>query len=77
MVSTHDDRVTSAVDRTLALRHGVLSTEAHGTGRALVPIDSAGRLLLPQAALDLFPDGRAAVEVVDGEVRLRPPGEGA
>ena len=75
VVSTHDDRVTSAVDRTLALRHGVLSTEAHGTGRALVPIDSAGRLQLPPDALALFPELRAELVTEDGEVRLRPPGE--
>ena len=77
VISTHDDRAMRAVDRTLALRHGVLATEASGSGRALAAIDSAGRLQLPPMALDLFPDGRAAVEVVDGEVRLRPPVEGS
>ena len=77
VIATHDDRAMRAADRTLALRHGVLATEATGSGRALAAIDSAGRLQLPQAALDLFPDGRAAVAVVDGEVRLRPPGEDA
>jgi putative ABC transport system ATP-binding protein len=64
-----------AADRTLALRHGVLATESAGIGRALAAIDSSGRLQLPPTALDLFPDGRAAVEIVDGEVRLRPPGD--
>ncbi len=77
VISTHDDRAMRVADRTLALRHGVLATESEGSGRALAAIDSAGRLQLPPTALDLFPDGRAAVEVVDGEVRLRPPGEDA
>jgi putative ABC transport system ATP-binding protein len=75
IISTHDDRAMRAADRTLALRHGVLATESAGSGRSLAAIDSAGRLQLPPTALALFPDGRAAVEVVDGEVRLRPPGE--
>jgi putative ABC transport system ATP-binding protein len=73
VVSTHDDRVTATVDRTLALRHGVLSSEAHRQGRSLVPIDSAGRLQLPPAALELFPDSRVELVLDDGEVRLRPP----
>jgi len=77
VISTHDDRAMRAADRILALRHGVLATESAGSGRALAAIDSAGRLQLPPTALDLFPDGRASVEVVDGEVRLRPPGEDA
>jgi putative ABC transport system ATP-binding protein len=73
VVSTHDDRVMASVDRTLALRHGVLSSEAHREGRSLVPIDSAGRLQLPPAALDLFPGSRVELVIDDGEVRLRPP----
>ncbi|MFN8169578.1 MAG: ATP-binding cassette domain-containing protein [Candidatus Nanopelagicales bacterium] len=77
VVSTHDDRVVRVVDRTLALRHGVLSTESVGSGDALAPIDSAGRLQLPPAALGLFPDGRARVVVEGDGVRLLPPGEGA
>jgi len=76
VVSTHDDRVVRAVDRTLALRHGVLSTESTRAGDALAPIDSAGRLQLPPAALALFPDGRARIEVDGDGVRLRPPEAG-
>jgi len=75
VVSTHDDRAMRAADRTLALRHGVLATESAGQGRALAAIDAAGRVQLPPAALELFPDGRAVVEVGDGEVRLRVPEE--
>lgn len=76
VVSTHDDRVMSAVDRTLALRHGVLSSEAHREGRTLVPIDSAGRIQLPPSALGLFPDSRIELVIDEGEVRLRPPDPG-
>jgi putative ABC transport system ATP-binding protein len=77
VVSTHDDRVVRAADRTLALRHGVLSTESGRSGDALAPIDSAGRLQLPRAALELFPDGRARVVVEHDGVRLLPPDGGA
>lgn len=80
VISTHDDRAMRAVDRTLALRHGVLSSERSQSGVSLAAIDSAGRLQLPASALALFPDGRAVLEVGDAEVRLRPPhdtGEGS
>uniref|UniRef100_UPI0030EF2546 ATP-binding cassette domain-containing protein n=1 Tax=Aquipuribacter hungaricus TaxID=545624 RepID=UPI0030EF2546 len=73
VVSTHDARVTAAVDRVLLLRHGVLSTDARQGGGAETVLDSTGRLQLPPDALALFPDGRAVVVVADGEVRLRPP----
>jgi putative ABC transport system ATP-binding protein len=76
VVSTHDDRVVRAADRTLALRHGVLATESMRAGDALAPIDSAGRLQLPPSALGLFPGGRARVVIEDDGVRLLPP-EGA
>ena len=58
----------------LALRHGVLSVE-HSEGRALVPIDSAGRLQLPPSALGLFPDDRAELVVEDDRVVLRRPSD--
>ena len=74
VVSTHDDRVVRAADRTLALRHGVLSTESTRAGDALAPIDSAGRLQLPSTALGLFPDGLVRVVVDADGVRLLPPG---
>ncbi len=79
IVSTHDDRLARAVDRVLALRHGVLSSERHEGGARLAAIDSTGRVALPPEAQVLFPDGRAELEVVDGSVVLRPPraaGEG-
>jgi putative ABC transport system ATP-binding protein len=72
VVASHDDRVVRRSDRVLALRHGVLSSE-HSDGRALVPIDSAGRLQLPPDALALL-DGDRAELVVDGDqVVLRRP----
>jgi len=72
IVASHDDRVAPMTDRVLALRHGVLSAE-HREGRALVPIDSAGRLQLPPSALLLFPDDRAELVVEDDRVVLRRP----
>ena len=77
VVSSHDHRVVSRADRVLRLRHGVLSSEQAGAGATTAVIDSTGRLQLPAEALDLFPDGRAAVHLVDGEVVLRPPRETA
>lgn len=74
VLASHDDRVVPSTDRVLALRHGVLSAE-HREGRALVPIDSAGRLQLPPAALTLFPDARAELVVEDDRVVLRRPAD--
>ena len=74
VVASHDDRVVPMTDRVLALRHGVLSAE-HREGRALVPIDSAGRLQLPPSALLLFPDDRAELVVEDDRVVLRRPAD--
>jgi putative ABC transport system ATP-binding protein len=74
VVASHDDRVVSVTDRVLALRHGVLSAE-HSEGRALVPIDSAGRLQLPPAALRLFPGDRVELVLEDDHVVLRRPAD--
>ena len=76
VVSSHDDRVVSRADRVLRLRHGVLSSEQAGSGATTAVIDSTGRLQLPPEALEMFPGGRAAVHLGDGEVVLRPPAEG-
>ena len=76
VVSSHDDRVVSRADRVLRLRHGVLSSEQEGSGAMTSVIDSTGRLQLPPEALEMFPGGRAAVHLGDGEVVLRPPAEG-
>jgi putative ABC transport system ATP-binding protein len=74
VVASHDERVAPMTDRVLALRHGVLSAE-HREGRALVPIDSAGRLQLPPSALLLFPDDRAELVLEDDRVVLRRPAD--
>jgi ABC-type lipoprotein export system ATPase subunit len=75
VVSSHDDRVVSRADRVLRLRHGVLSSEQAGSGATTAVIDSTGRLQLPPEALEIFPGGRAALHLGDGEVVLRPPTE--
>ena len=70
--ATHDPRAVAAADRVLHLRSGVLSSEREAGRTPTAPIDASGRVQLPPQALALFPDGRAEVVVVDGEVRLRP-----
>jgi putative ABC transport system ATP-binding protein len=72
VVSTHDPLVVRKADRTLHLRHGALEAESHEM-RTLSVIDAFGRLQLPPDALELFPQKRAVVEIVDGEVRITPP----
>ena len=78
VISSHDDRVTHRADRLLHLRHGVLSSETTSTRRsAAAVIDATGRLQLPPAVLDLFPDRRVVVEAEGDQVRLRRPEEDA
>lgn len=72
VVTTHDARLVAGADRVLLLRHGVLSTDRAAGGGDRAVIDSAGRLQLPQAALDLLSGGRAVVSVHDDHVRLDP-----
>lgn len=72
VLSTHDPGVVEAADRTYFLRHGALESETAERG-ALSVIDGAGRIQLPSTALELFPAGRAIVEVVDGAVTITPP----
>jgi len=71
--STHDPRAVRAAHRVLHMRHGVLSTERAAGGATTAPIDASGRLQLPPEALALFPEDRAVVELVDGQVRLSRP----
>jgi putative ABC transport system ATP-binding protein len=74
--ASHDVRAVDQADRVLHLRHGVLSTEQTAGGMTTAAIDSTGRVQLPLEALLLFDSDRAVVDVVDGEVRLRPYGHG-
>ncbi|MCE0538632.1 ATP-binding cassette domain-containing protein [Kineosporia rhizophila] len=78
VVSSHDPRALRRLSRVLHLRHGVLSAERSGaellrTREADAVIDSAGRLQLPPEALKLFPERRARVQIVEGQVVLRVP----
>lgn len=79
VLSTHDSRVISTVDRVLALRHGALEFETYrdhhigGQGDALTVIDSSGRIQLPPDSLDLFPRRRARLKRRDDGVWIEPP----
>ncbi len=72
VVATHDAAAVSVATRVYHLRHGALETESTD-GRGLAVIDGAGRVQLPPAAMKLFPDRRAVIEVEDGHVRMSPP----
>ncbi len=72
VLATHDARAVAVADRELHLRHGVLSSDQHGSGPAGAAIDSTGRVQLPPAALALFPNGRTLIDVTDSEVHMRP-----
>ena len=73
VVATHDPDVVAASDRVVALRHGVVSSERHGTSDARATIDPTGRVQLPPEALALFPDRRATLRLEDGRVVLEAP----
>jgi putative ABC transport system ATP-binding protein len=72
VLSTHDPDVVEAADRTYFLRHGALESVT-AERIAMSVIDGAGRIQLPPSALELFPDGRAIVETVEGAVMIKPP----
>jgi putative ABC transport system ATP-binding protein len=72
VVATHDPRVVGVVDHVVAIDHGTVSGFGVGT-EEVAAVDGQGRVRLPAAALGLFPDGRAAVEVGDDHVTLRRP----
>ena len=77
VLSTHDPRAVRAAGRAVLLRHGVLSSEQQSGSLATAVIDSTGRLQLPPAVLDLFPDGRALVRrTPQGTVELLPSPDG-
>jgi hypothetical protein len=56
----------------VAIEHGTVSGFGVGVDE-LAAVDGQGRVRLPAAALGLFPDGRAVVEIGDDHVVLRRP----
>ena len=72
VVSTHDPDLVAAADRTLQLRHGAVEAETW-EAKLLSVIDASGRIQLPPAALALFPDRRAELDIQEGSVRITPP----
>ncbi|MDX1620412.1 MAG: ATP-binding cassette domain-containing protein [Nitriliruptorales bacterium] len=72
VLATHDPQVVDAADHVLELRHGAVLSERSGADVYSV-IDEAGRVQLPEEALDWFPDRRAVLHLEDGEIRMSPP----
>lgn len=72
IVSTHDAEVVRAADQTIYLRHGAMEAEAKGM-EALSVIDDIGRIQLPPAALRLFPERRAVIDIGEDEIRIKKP----
>ena len=72
VVATHDPAVVEAAGRTYHLRHGSIEAEST-TERPLSVIDADGRVQLPPAWRDLFPDRRADIVVEGDGMRIVPP----
>jgi putative ABC transport system ATP-binding protein len=72
VVATHDPAVVDAAGRTYHLRHGSIEAEST-TDRPLSVIDANGRVQLPPAWRELFPDRRAEIVVEDDGMRIVPP----
>jgi ABC-type lipoprotein export system ATPase subunit len=73
VIASHDPAVLAVADQVLAIKEGVLAAHAGATGDLLAVVDRAGRVQLPDEALDVLDDHRARVAVVDSEVHLRRP----
>lgn len=58
LVATHDDRVLERMSSVVVLRDGTVATISSG-GDELAVIDRSGRIQLPPAVRDSFPDRRA------------------
>lgn len=72
VLSTHDQQVVDAAERTLTLHRGAVATEATEAG-VLAVIDDAGRVQIPPGVLPRFPDRRAVLAVDDDGIHLSPP----
>lgn len=73
VIASHDPALLAVADQVLSIRAGVLAAHAGATGDLLAVVDRAGRVQLPDDALDVLDRHRARVAVVDREVRLRRP----
>jgi ABC-type lipoprotein export system ATPase subunit len=74
LISSHDPAVIEVADQLLVIRRGTLAARAARAGEEpLAVIDDAGRVQLPDDAVDLFPDRRVRLSVVDGRVRIDEP----
>lgn len=77
IIVSHDPDLVGSVDRVVGLRDGRTSVEMRqGDGdhvASTLVVDDVGRIQLPAEAVEeLSIAGRVEVEIVDGELRLRP-----
>jgi putative ABC transport system ATP-binding protein len=74
LISSHDPAVIAVADQLLVIRRGTLAARATRAGEEpLAVIDDAGRVQLPDDAVDLFPERRVRLLVADGRVRIEGP----
>lgn len=76
VLSTHDERVVAAADRTLTLHRGAVAAESTAAG-SLAVIDEAGRVQIPPDQLPRFPQRRAVLRVDAAGLHIAPPEGGA
>jgi ABC-type lipoprotein export system ATPase subunit len=72
VVASHDPAVLAVADTVFVMRAGGLAAQFASGGEFLALVDATGRVALPDEALELFPERRASLSVVEGEVRIRP-----
>ncbi|MFK7919899.1 MAG: ATP-binding cassette domain-containing protein [Ilumatobacter sp.] len=79
IIVSHDSDLVDYVDRIVGIRDGRTSVEMRrGAGDdvdAMLVVDDVGRIQLPAEVMEeLGIHGRVAVDVIDGELRIRPAG---
>jgi len=72
VVNTHDPTVIERADRVLTIHHGTMHSERR-SDRTTALIDEVGRIQIPPALLDDFPDRRALIVPTEDGLLLSPP----
>lgn len=72
VLATHDPNTVTAADDIVELHHGAV--RSHGTqDQRLSVIDRAGRIQLPEEAIEKFPDRRARLHIHEHGIWIEPP----